>query len=44
MAMDLSACMPGALRGQRKVPDPFEQKLQLVVIHNMGAGDWAPVL
>lgn len=32
-------CVPGACRGQKRVSDPLELELQMVVSHNAGAGN-----
>lgn len=37
-------CVPGACGGQRKVLDPPELELQVVVSHDIGAGDSTQIL
>jgi hypothetical protein len=37
-------CMTGAHEGQKRVLDPLEQNLQIVVSHHVTAGNWTCVL
>ena len=40
----LSACVPGAYGGRKKVLDSLELELHMVVSHNIGAVSWTCIL
>lgn len=37
-------CVPGTYKCQKRAPDPLELELQIVVSHQVGAGDKTQVL